>query len=213
MLQAIRDGSKGVVAKVIVGLIILTFALFGIESIVSLGGGDDAPATVNGEDITELQISQMISIQKRRLQSQFGESFDPSLIDDRLLKQSATESLINETLLKQASVESGVWFSDAQIDKIIVNSPEFQVNGAFDRDRYDQLLRSAGFTRTTHRNLLRANMSTQQTQSAWQATSFSTPLESNIVSQLELQQRDFSIANFSFKDIKSKVTVSDADIS
>lgn len=213
MLQAIRDGSKGVVAKVIVGLIILTFALFGIESIVALGGGDKAPATVNGEDISEYQVAQMANLQKRRLQSQFGESFDPSLIDEKLLKQSAIESLISETLLKQASLESGVWFSDAQIDKIIVQSPEFQVAGKFDRDQYDLILRSAGFTRSTHRELLRASMATQQTQSAWQLTSFATPFESKTVNQLELQQRDFSTAVFSIDSIKKGIQVSDVSVS
>lgn len=212
MLQAIRDGSKGVVAKVIVGLIILTFALFGIESIVALGGGEKAPASVNGEEISEFQVAQMANLQKRRLQSQFGESFDPSLIDEKLLKQSAMESLISETLLKQASLNSGVWFSDAQIDKMIVQSPEFQVGGKFDRDQYDLILRSAGFTRSTHRELLRASMATQQTQSAWQLTSFATNLESKSINQLELQQRDFSTVRFTLDAVKKGVTVSEDEI-
>jgi len=84
MLQNIRDNSQGIVAKVIVGLIICTFALFGIESIVSLGGGEDAPATVNGEDISELEVAQMVDLQKRRLQAQFGENFDPSFLNDNV---------------------------------------------------------------------------------------------------------------------------------
>ncbi len=52
MLQSIRDNSQSIVAKVIVGLIIVTFALFGVESLVSLTAGSNAPATVNGEENT-----------------------------------------------------------------------------------------------------------------------------------------------------------------
>jgi peptidyl-prolyl cis-trans isomerase D len=211
MLQAIRDSSKGIVAKIIVGLIILTFALFGIESIVALGGGNPAPAEVNGEEISELKVSQMVQLQKRRLQSQFGESFDPSIISDSMLKKSAVESLIGETLLKQAASNSGVYFSDQEIDKLIVQSPEFQVNGQFDRDQYDLVLRSAGFTRTTHRDLLRSNLSTQQAQSAWQATSFATAAEETRSAQLESQTRGFSYFEYSLEDAKKSAVVSNEE--
>lgn len=213
MLQAIRDGSKGVAAKIIVGLIILTFALFGIESIVALGGGEDAPAVVNGEEITEFQVQQMVQMQKRRLQAQFGENFDSSLIKDELLRDSAVESLVNEALLKQAAVDSGVYFSNAAIDQIILQSPEFQVNGQFDRDRFDLVLRSAGFTRATYRELLRTSLSTQQAQSAWQGTSFTTPFESQLAAELEAQTRDFSYVAFSLADAKKDVNVSDEEVS
>ncbi len=211
MLQAIRDGSKGIVAKFIVGLIILTFALFGIESIVALGGGTAAPAVVNGEEISELKVSQMVQLQKRKLQSQFGENFDPSIISDSMLKKSAVESLIGETLLKQAASNSGVYFSDQEIDKLIVQSREFQVNGKFDRDRYDLVLRSAGFTRSTHRQLLRSNLSTQQAQSAWQATSFATTSEEARSAQLESQTRGFSYFEYSLDDAKKSAVISDEE--
>ncbi len=212
MLQAIRDGSKGIVAKFIVGLIILTFALFGIESIVALGGGTAAPAEVNGEEISDLKVSQMVQLQKRRLQSQFGENFDPSIISDSMLKKSAVESLIGETLLKQAASNNGVYFSDQEIDKLIIQSPEFQVNGQFDRDQYDLVLRSAGFTRLTHRELLRSNLSTQQAQSAWQASSFATTTEEARSAQLESQTRGFSYFEYSLEDAKKNAVVSDEEI-
>ena len=207
MLQAIRDGSKGIVAKIIVGLIILTFALFGIESIVALGGGEKVPAEVNGEEISSRQVAQMIQLQKRRLQSQFGESFDPSLISDNMLRKAAVESLINESLLKQAAAEGGIYFSDEEIDKLIVQSPEFQVAGAFDRDQYDLVLRSAGYTRSTHRALLRANLVTQQAQSAWQLTAFSTQSEEGRSAQLDSQTRSFSFVEYKLEDVKKNVSI------
>ena len=38
MLQDIRQNTKGTAAKIVVGLIVISFAFFGIESIL-LGGG------------------------------------------------------------------------------------------------------------------------------------------------------------------------------
>jgi len=212
MLQAIRDGSKGPVAKVIVGLIILTFALFGIESIVALGGGEDAPATVNGEEISEFQVLQAVQMQKRRFQAQLGENFDPSIFKDELLRESSVESLINETIVKQAAENAGVQFSNAQIDALILQSPEFQVNGKFDAAQFDLVLRSAGFTRQTYRELLRTSLLTQQLQNAWQTTSFATPLEAESIAKLEAQTRDFSFSTLSLEEMKKDVVVSDEEI-
>jgi len=212
MLQAIRDGSKGPVAKVIVGLIILTFALFGIESIVALGGGEDAPATVNGEEISEFQVLQAVQMQKRRFQAQLGENFDPSIFKDELLRESSVESLINETIVKQAAEDAGVQFSNAQIDALILQSPEFQVNGKFDAAQFDLVLRSAGFTRQTYRELLRTSLLTQQLQNAWQTTSFATPLEAESIAKLEAQTRDFSFSTLSLEEMKKDVVVSDEEI-
>ncbi len=211
MLQAIRDGSKGVTAKIIVGLIILTFALFGIESIVALGGGESAPAEVNGEEISEYKVSQMIQLQKRRLQSQFGENFDPSMLSDSMLRNSAIESLISESVLKQSSANSGIYFSDQDIDKLITQSPEFQVAGKFDRDQYDLVLRNAGFTRSTHRELLRSNLTMQQTQSAWQVSSFSTKNEESRSALLDSQQRNLYYVEFKLDDAKKNVSISDEE--
>jgi len=212
MLQAIRDGSKGPVAKVIVGLIILTFALFGIESIVALGGGEDAPATVNGEEISEYQVLQAVQMQKRRLQAQFGENFDPSIFKDELLRESSVDSLINETIVKQSANEAGIYFSNADIDALILKSPEFQVDGIFDPSQFDLVLRSAGFTRQTYRDLLRTSLLTQQLQNAWQTTSFATPFESLETAKLESQTRDFAFAILSLEQMKKDVSVSDSEI-
>lgn len=208
MLQAIRDGSKGTVAKIIVGLIIMTFALFGIDSIVALGGGQDAPAEVNGEEISELKVSQMVQMQKRRLQSQFGDSFN---MEDSRLRSIAVDGLINELVLKQAAKSAGVEFSDQEIDKIILQSPEFQVAGKFNANQFDLVLRSAGFTRTSYRELLRTNLLIQQAQNAFQGSAFSTKLEQNQIASLDSQSRDFSKVIFSFEEIKKGVEISPED--
>jgi len=52
MLQDIRDNMQGVIAKIIIGLIVITFALFGIDSI--FGGVTEQPALeINGDEISE----------------------------------------------------------------------------------------------------------------------------------------------------------------
>ncbi len=212
MLQNIRDKSQGTAAKVIVGLIICTFALFGIESIVSLGGGEDAPATVNGEDISEGQIVQMVEMQMNRFKAQFGENFDPSFLDENMLRDSATESLIQEKVLKQAAEEAGVRVSDQAIDQMIVSTPQFQENGVFDRNRFDMIIRNAGFTRFTYREMLRDNVAANQNRLAWQLTAFATDSEAKRSAELEVQKRNFAYVEFALEDAKKEVVVTDEEL-
>ena len=60
MLQDIREKSLGTFGKVIVGIIIAVFALFGVESIIGGFTQPPAVANVNGEDITQFQLDQNI---------------------------------------------------------------------------------------------------------------------------------------------------------
>lgn len=212
MLQAIRDGSKGIAARIIVGLIILTFALFGIESIVALGGGEDAPAEVNGEEISQLEVQQAVNAQKTRLQRQFGENFDPAMFDENLLRQAAVKSLIDQELLAQAATESGAYISDEAVDRLIVQSPNFQVNGEFDSNTYDLTIRSMGFTRMTYREAVRESIKTQQVQSAWQGTEFATEFEKEQLSLLENQTRSFNYKEYKASNYKDQVMLTDEDV-
>ena len=56
MLQDIRQSTRGTAAKIVVGLIVLSFSIFGIESIL-VGGGGGGVAEVNGEEITPQNCS------------------------------------------------------------------------------------------------------------------------------------------------------------
>ena len=80
MLQNIRSGAKGPVFKVIIGLIVLSFALFGVESIL-LGGSDDSVAEINGEKVSVFEVQQAVARQKQSLAELLGDNFRPELFD------------------------------------------------------------------------------------------------------------------------------------
>ena len=83
MLQAMRDGAKGTTAKVIIGVIILSFAGFGLESILPSGSGTSV-AEVNGTEISPGELQQAIDAQKRQLMQIFGERVEPKGANVRL---------------------------------------------------------------------------------------------------------------------------------
>ena len=86
MLQDIREKSLGTFGKVIVGIIIAVFALFGVESIIGGFTQPPAVANVNGEDITQFQLDQNI----QNLMASIGgnlDGFDPSFLESIALNQ------------------------------------------------------------------------------------------------------------------------------
>ncbi len=97
MLQDIRDNSQGVIAKVIIGLIVAIFVLFGAESII--GGLTRAPgvAEVNGEEISDFQLQQGI----QELINSIGGSAEG--IEQSLLEQIAMNQIVEETLQRQSA--------------------------------------------------------------------------------------------------------------
>jgi len=129
-----------------------------------------------------------------------------------MLRASALESLIEEKAMSQAASSNGVHFSDLAIDKIILSSPEFQDAGQFDANRFDLILRNAGFTRATYRDMLRNNLLLAQGRAAWQGTAFATKSEAEAVAVLKSQTRDIAYVEFKLEDEKNNVVLTDDDI-
>ena len=141
MLQTMRNNAQGTIAKVIVGFIIVVFALWGVESIVSIGGGEKPLAKVGDYEIYKAELDQRVASQKSELRRQFGENYDESLFNEKFLRQSALEQLINEKVNQQQAQDADLYASQVMIDKIITTTPAFQSNGQFDPEQFRMLLR------------------------------------------------------------------------
>ena len=93
MLSAIRNKSKGWVAYLIVGLITVPFALFGIQDYVSRSANNSI-ATVDGEDIDINIYYQELNTQQRNLQQQLGAAYSQEI--DDAIKQSLICRLLDK---------------------------------------------------------------------------------------------------------------------
>ncbi len=197
MLQGIRDRSTGWISKAIVGLIVVLLSFTGFEAIVRSTSNANNAAKVNGKEITKNELAQAASIQGRRLAQQFGQGFDLSQLDEKLLNRLALDSLISRELLLQAARNAGFSPSIQAIDNFIINSPDFQVNGVFNRDRFDQTIRAMGYGRAQFRQLLEQEMLLEQLQVGITGTAFVSEQDARALATLELQTRDFAALELS----------------
>ncbi len=207
MLQNIRQNVQGTTAKIVVGLIVISFAFFGIESIL-VGGGGSEIAEVNGEPIYPQQLQQALDTQKRRLIAMMGENFDPTLLDDERLGPQALEALINRQLLMQTAEDMGLVISNAEIGALVGSMEQFQVDGVFSPEVYKSVLSSAGYTPAYFKQSLADDMLMSQLRSGIAGSEFVTPTELEVNTQILTEQRDlryFSIAREDFSE-SSQIT-------
>lgn len=193
MLQNIRDKSQSWISKALVGLIVVLLAFTGFEAIFNNPGNQQTAAKVNGEEISLSELSLAVEMQRRQLVQQFGRDFDTSLIDDGLLRNAALNDLIDRRLLVQAARASDFALSQAALDQIILQTPEFQENGQFSAARFDQVIRQMGYGRLQFRQMLEEEILIGQLQAAIAGSGFVTEQEVRNFMRLDKQTRDFGL--------------------
>ena len=208
MLQSMRQSTQSTAAKVIIGLIVLSFAAFGLETLLP-GGSGTSVAEVNGEEITPFALQEAITTQKRQLISVLGDDIDPALLDDDRLQPRALESLIQRALLLQKTAALSLVASEAQVGKSITSIEAFQLNGAFSPDAYRSVLANAGYTPERFRRSQSEDIVLTQLQTAISQTDFATPTELAATANIIAEERDVRYLVISDADLLDDGDLSD----
>ena len=162
MLRGIHKASstwvgKGIMA-VIMGGLIISFAIWGIGDIFR-GFGANSVAKVGGTEISIEQFRQYYNDQLQRISRQAGRSITPDQARAIGLDRQLIGQLVAETTLDEQAKTLRLGLSNADIAQRIVTDQNFLgINGQFDRARFEQTIRQAGFTEaryvTEQRNVL-----------------------------------------------------------
>jgi peptidyl-prolyl cis-trans isomerase D len=211
MLQDIRQNVKGTAAKIVVGLIVISFSIFGIESIL-LGGGGGGVAEVNGEEVSPMELQQAVNTAKRRLIAMMGDELDPAMLDDERLRPQALEGLIAQKLQLQAAADMGLAVSEREVGAIIGSMEQFQLDGMFSPELYKELLASSGYTPAFFKRSLSAELVINQARSGIAGSDFATPAELKMNARFIGEQRDMRYMTIPLQRFADERGVSDAEI-
>lgn len=212
MLQAMRDNAQGIIAKIIVFFIIIVFALFGVESIVSLGAGEEPTARVGDKDITEQDVSRLIEQQKANLRRQFGEQFDENLFSEQLLRKSAIEQLVQKNVSVTQAENMGLYASTKAVDEMIVSIPAFQLDGKFNKEQFLSILRLNGWTPLSFRDNLAQDIKVNQAQLAVSLTEYPSDFTVRLSSVMQQEKRTFSFSEIKTAALQEGVEVSEESV-
>jgi len=210
MLSAIRNKSKGWVAYLIVGLITVPFALFGIQDYVSRSANNSI-ATVDGEDIDINVYYQELNTQQRNLQQQLGAAYTQEI--DDAIKQTLLDSMINEKLIENYANSLDIVTLDDEVKSVIELNQAFSVDGEFSQDRYTQLLRLNSYSPAGYELAQSKSLTREQIKRNLSGSAFMSSIQIDQLNDLASQQREISYIALNTSNYLDQVSVSKDQIS
>lgn len=207
MLEAIRNHTQGWLAKVILAVITVPFALFGIDSYLNQAGGDVAVAKIGSEKISVQEFSNSIENVRNRLQSE-GQKIDADMLDSPELKQSVLDGLIARRVVNAEVLRSNFKISDEQLNQHILGMPEFQQDGKFSEDLYQKTLAQNKLTAAKFENSIRADLQAQQAKDGLTRLAFSPDAVTESTLNFAFQQREVTTLDIKSSEFIAKATVS-----
>ena len=162
---------RGVFAKVFVfglfGLLILSFAVWGIGDVIRGGTSDPIVASVGDREISETEYRQAFNRAYSNLQQRFGGAFDGEMARSIGIPTQVLQQLVDRAVYDEKTTDLGMVVTDEQVREAIFNLPAFQNEaGRFDRLRYDQVLRNNQLSEAQFVASLRQDIAREQVQSA-----------------------------------------------
>ena len=163
MLTAIRTHTKSLVVKILAGLLVVSFAVWGIEAMFPLAPSSASPIFEVGslegdEDVIRDEVRRQI----RRLRPMFGNQFTVDQAKALGIVESVVQRQIDDTALRLASQGMGIEISDDLVSKEIRNTPGFQAFGSFDQARFQRFLNENLMTEARYIAAIRGELSNNQ---------------------------------------------------
>ena len=211
MLDKIRNNTQSKFAKIVLGIIIIPFALFGIDSYLSSIGDDVYAAKVNGESITIQGYQNALNRVKDQFLNQ-NTPPDPAIFETAEFRKSVLDGMIASKLVAQEASRANFVISDSQLSQYILGMPGFQRNGKFDQEAYDNLAMRQNLTPKKLDELIRKDLAKQQVKDSLNKYVFVTKEKIQKLVDLAYQKRDISMLELRLDDYFKKVKVTDEEI-
>lgn len=199
------------IVQVFMGLLILPFLFWGVESYRNMGG-EGYVAIVDGEEIPRREYEQALRDHHERMRSMLGANFDSAMLDTFEVKNSVLERLIQQRLLYREATGNGFTVLDSQIVKTIRDVPAFQKDSKFSKQQYEQLLRAQGLTPALFESRIRQELLLQQLLGGYSDYAFAPKVVIEKVHYLSEVKREINQSQIAPEQFVTQVTPEEKDI-
>ena len=212
MLSAIREKATGWIAWILVILISIPFALWGVNSYFE-GATQIVIAVANGVEIEQSDYQRALAQKQRQLVQLAGRDLGTEYLDSPVFKRQVVDSMIDEALAREFSRDRGFRISDNQLNRFIRTTEAFHTNGQFDNERYERLIGNAGLSVQGFQAQQRQQLTTDQMRISLAETAFVSETELNHALKLLNQKRSAVYAILLLEHFLEGVKITDEDIS
>lgn len=192
-------------------LAVLPFLFFGLES-YRRDSGEGTVAVVDGEEIQRREFEQALRDQQERMRGMLGENFDSAILDTPEVRFSILERLIQQRLLRKEAQNIGMTVLDSQLVRAIGDIPEFQQDGQFSNQRYEDLLRAQGISPLNFESRVKEELMLQQLLDAYSENGFVSDTVAKKIMYLSEVQREINLFQIEPEQFLSQVEPDDAAI-
>lgn len=198
------------VAYVIIGLLVISFALWGIQEYFGTGAAVTV-ADINDSDISLSKFNNQLQWYKQRQRAALGDSYALVYPDEGVIKKEVLDIMLNTEVLNQQVSAAGFQISDSHLIGIIQQLPQFQKDGEFDPGLYERLLQIQRYTKAGFEMELRTEQKLQQFRTALMDSTFVPNGDLQLFQRLSDQSRHIEYALLDVEPEAVSVTAQEID--
>ena len=211
-MESLRNFLTGPRLLIVVLICALPFVFLGTSS---LGSAFNATfGTINGEEVSELDVQLASNSTVQRFQSLYGADFEFDLLDDDFKSQSIKQELIIQKVLLAGARSMGFINESTkqEIKKDIIQSPLFQVDGVFSEDIYGAQVNSNGFTKESYIDVMTDFAASELFRTSFNSINFITKNELFELASLLEQSSNINFIKINFEELKSEIVNSSEEL-
>lgn len=146
MLEAMRRGAQTWVAKLLFGLLVFSFAIWGVADVFT-GWGRGSLATVGSTSITQEEFNRSFQNELDRFSRQANKRITAEQGKALGLDRRVMNQLVGGAAIEEHAREVGLALSDKLVVDLVTNDPDFKgADGKFNRQGFEAFLRQTGLS-------------------------------------------------------------------
>jgi peptidyl-prolyl cis-trans isomerase D len=204
MFDTVRNNKK--IVQIILALIILPFAFWGVESYIRNAGTDSDVAKVGDSKISMAEFQEALREQQDRMRPALG-GRDPAILDSPEIRRAVLDSLVERRLLQLYAAKAHLAVSNEYLARFIASVPSLQVDGQFSPERYAAVVAAQGMSKEMFEHKLRQDLTLQQALSAVADASLAGEASSSRWLAVQMEEREVSEATLRPEKYAAQVKV------
>lgn len=211
MFDFIRTNQRFMMFILLV-LVLPSFVLIGVSGYTNYVSGDKDLVKVGDSAVTLQEFEMARRNQLEQLQRSTMGRFDPEVLNNRPARELLLESLVDRRVMVDIATQERFSVSDAALRNAIANMPEFQDNGHFSAERYNQLLDSAGLSARDFEQGQRGELALQRVLGP---VGGSAVIPATVVQRIQAaltEERTVRLQTFPVSEYEKDIVITDDDI-